>query len=233
MEEGRLEETIQILDAETLNYIAKRKYISEYIVNYRKKFLEEYRDDDDKVVDYFDHESYVKEEAFRTIDKRLKEFIILKESPYFGKVTINEEENGIEDLYVGRFGLTPERTYEPIIVDWRAPIAAMFYKGKLGDTSYSTPDGKINANLLSRRQLIVKKGELKGIFDSAIDVKDEILQMFLTSNSGKSLQDIVMTIQQEQDEIIRAPKDKVKLQLHFIEYHTFFITIEKSLGIRC
>lgn len=209
MEEGRLEETIQILDAETLNYIAKRKYISEYIVNYRKKFLEEYRDDDDKVVDYFDHESYVKEEAFRTIDKRLKEFIILKESPYFGKVTINEEENGIEDLYVGRFGLTPERTYEPIIVDWRAPIAAMFYKGKLGDTSYSTPDGKINANLLSRRQLIVKKGKLKGIFDSAIDVKDEILQMFLTSNSGKSLQDIVMTIQQEQDEIIRAPKDKV------------------------
>jgi DNA helicase-2/ATP-dependent DNA helicase PcrA len=209
MEEGKLEETLKILDAEMLNYIAKRKYISEYIINYRKKFLEEYRDDDDKVVDYFDHESYVKEEAFRTIDKRLKEFTILKESPYFGKITFNEEEDGVEDLYVGRFGLTPEKTYEPIVVDWRAPVAAMFYKGRLGETSYNSPDGKINANLVGRRQLIVKKGELKGLFDSAIDVKDEILQSVLTSNAGKSLQDIVMTIQQEQDEIIRAPKDKV------------------------
>ena len=209
MEEEKLEETLRILDAEMLNYIAKRKYISEYIINYRKKFLEEYRDDDDKVIDFFDHESYVKEEAFRTIDKRLKEFTILKESPYFGKVTFNEEEEGVEDLYVGRFGLTPEKIYEPIIVDWRAPVAAMFYKDKLGETSYNCPDGEINANLVSRRQLIVKKSELKGLFDSAIDVKDEILQMILTSNSGKSLQDIVMTIQQEQDEIIRAPKDKV------------------------
>lgn len=209
IEEVKLKETLRILDAEILNYIGKRKYISEYIVNYRKKILEEYRDDDDKVIDFFDHESYVKEEAFKTIDKRLKEFTILKESPYFGKVTFNEKGEGVEELYIGRFGLTPEKIYEPIIVDWRAPVASMFYKDKLGETSYNCPDGDINANLVSRRQLIVKKSELKGIFDSAIDVKDEILQMILTSNSGKSLQDIVMTIQQEQDEIIRAPKDKV------------------------
>lgn len=209
IEEVKLKETLRILDAEILNYIGKRKYISEYIVNYRKKILEEYRDDDDKVIDFFDHESYVKEEAFKTIDKRIKEFTILKESPYFGKVTFNEKGEGVEELYIGRFGLTPEKIYEPIIVDWRAPVASMFYKDKLGETSYNCPDGDINANLVSRRQLIVKKSELKGIFDSAIDVKDEILQMILTSNSGKSLQDIVMTIQQEQDEIIRAPKDKV------------------------
>ena len=80
IEEVKLKETLRILDAEILNYIGKRKYISEYIVNYRKKILEEYRDDDDKVIDFFDHESYVKEEAFKTIDKRLKEFTILKEN---------------------------------------------------------------------------------------------------------------------------------------------------------
>ena len=62
---------------------------------------------------------------------------------------------------------------------------------------------------MGRRQLIVKKGELKGLFDSAVDVKDEILQMVLTSNSGEKLKDIVMTIQEEQDNIIRSPKDKV------------------------
>ncbi len=202
MEEGKLEETLKILNNEILNYLSKRKSITDYIVDYRKKVIEEYRDDEDKVIEYFDHENYVKEEAFKTIDKRLKEFTILKDSPYFGKITFTEEDEGAEEFYIGRFGLTPEDSYDPVIVDWRAPVASLFYKGTLGETTYDCPNGAI-------RQLIVKKGELKGLFDSAIDVKDDILQMVLTSNSSEKLKDIVMTIQEEQDEIIRAPKDKV------------------------
>lgn len=209
MEEGKLEETLKILNNEILNYLSKRKNITDYIVDYRKKVIEEYRDDEDKVIEYFDHENYVKEEAFKTIDKRLKEFTILKDSPYFGKITFTEEDEGAEEFYIGRFGLTPEDSYDPVIVDWRAPVASLFYKGTLGETTYDCPNGAVNANLLGRRQLIVKKGELKGLFDSAIDVKDDILQMVLTSNSSEKLKDIVMTIQEEQDEIIRAPKDKV------------------------
>ena len=209
MEEGKLEETLKILNNEILNYLSKRKSITDYIVDYRKKVIEEYRDNEDKVIEYFDHENYVKEEAFKTIDKRLKEFTILKDSPYFGKITFTEEDEGAEEFYIGRFGLTPEDSYDPVIVDWRAPVASLFYKGTLGETTYDCPNGAINANLLGRRQLIVKKGELKGLFDSAIDVKDDILQMVLTSNSSEKLKDIVMTIQEEQDEIIRAPKDKV------------------------
>ena len=209
MEEGKLEETLKILNNEILNYLSKRKNITDYIVDYRKKVIEEYRDDEDKIIEYFDHENYVKEEAFKTIDKRLKEFTILKDSPYFGKITFTEEDEGAEEFYIGRFGLTPEDSYDPVIVDWRAPVASLFYKGALGETTYECPNGAVNANLLGRRQLIVKKGELKGLFDSAIDVKDDILQMVLTSNSSEKLKDIVMTIQEEQDEIIRATKDKV------------------------
>ncbi|MGL5478303.1 MAG: HelD family protein [Clostridium sp.] len=209
MEEKHLNETLNILNEEILNYLGKRKYITDYIVDYRKKVIEEYRDDEDKVLDYFDHEAYVKEEAFKTIDRKLKEYTALKESPYFGKVTFTEgEENIAEELYIGRFGLTKEQSFEPVIVDWRAPIASLFYKGSLGESTYKSPVGDIEATILGRRQLIVKNGSLKGIFDSAIDVKDEILQMVLTSNSGEKLKDIVMTIQEEQDEIIRAPKDK-------------------------
>ncbi|MDS0526960.1 AAA family ATPase [Clostridium sp. SHJSY1] len=209
MEENKLQDTLSILNTEILNYIGKRKNITDYIVEYRKKLIEDYKDDEDKIIDYFDHEKFVKEEAFKTIDKRLREFTILKESPYFGKITFTEESEGAEDLYIGRFGLTPEESYEPVIVDWRAPIASLFYKGTLGESSYISPVGEIKANLLGRRQLIVKKGELKGLFDSAVDVKDEILQMVLTTNSGEKLKDIVMTIQEEQDQVIRAPKDKI------------------------
>ena len=97
MEEEKLQDTIRLLNTETLNYIAKRKYITEYIVKARKEYLEEYKDDEDKVTEYFDHESYVKEEAYKTIDRRLKEFNILKESPYFGKITFTEEDEGAEE----------------------------------------------------------------------------------------------------------------------------------------
>lgn len=210
MEEKRLKETLEILNSEILNYIEKRKYITDYIVDYRKNVLEEYKDDEDKVIDYFDHEAYVKEEAFKTIDRKLKEYTKLKEAPYFGKITFREEDEDLpEELYIGRFGLTPEGSYEPVVVDWRAPVASLFYKGTLGEASYTSPVGEVNTELLARRQLIVKKGELKGVFDSEVDVKDEILQMVLTDNSSDKLKDIVMTIQKEQDEIIRSPKDKV------------------------
>ena len=209
MEQSKLQETLNILDKEILNYITKRKYITEYILDARKKYVEEYKDDEDKIIDYFDHETYVKEEAYKTIDKKLKEYSILKESPYFGKITFSEEEEGVEDIYIGKFGVTLEETYEPVVIDWRAPIAGLFYKGVLGPSEYISPEGPIEANILGRRQIIVKKGELKGVFDSAIDVKDEILQMVLTANSSSTLKDIVMTIQAEQDEIIRSPRNKV------------------------
>ncbi|WP_415349120.1 HelD family protein [Clostridium perfringens] len=207
VEEKKLEEVSNILNEEMLSYINKRKFVTQYILDYRKNAVEEYKDDEDKLIEYFDHERYVKEQAFTTIDKKLKELTILKESPYFGRVTFNDLEFDQKDtLYVGRFGVTPEGSYEPVIVDWRAPVASLFYHGSLGEASYTSPDGPIKCDIEGRRQIIVKKGELKGVFDSAIDVKDDILQMVLSNNSSDKLKDVIMTIQQEQDEIIRKEK---------------------------
>lgn len=207
-EEIRLEETISILNEETLNYVKKRKNVSEYILDYRKKYIEEYRDDEDKLIEYFDHERFIKEESYKTIDKRLSEFVKLKESPYFGKV--NFIDDGLaEEIYIGRYGLTREGSYEPVIVDWRAPVASLFYKGILGETSYKIPNGEVNVDILRRRQLIIKKATLQGYFDSDLNIQDEILQLVLSSNTGEKLKDIVTTIQKEQDEIIRTERNKV------------------------
>ena len=207
-EEQNLDDTLKLLNSEILNYIDKRKGIVDYILDYRKKFLEEYKDDEDKVIEYFDHEKYVKENAYATIDRKLSEFTKLKETPYFGKVIFSDDEVQ-EQIYVGRYGLTPEGAFEAAIVDWRAPVASLFYKGSLGETSYKSPDGEVLVDILLRRQLIAKKGKLEGYFDSEVDVVDDILQMVLSSNSGEKLKDIVMTIQKEQDEIIREERMKV------------------------
>lgn len=207
-EEQNLDLTLDLLSKEILNYIQKRKDVADYILEYRKKFIEEYRDDEDKVMEYFDHERYVKEEMYRTIDRKLAEFTKLKESPYFGKVNF-EDDGYAEQIYVGRYGLTPEGSFDAAIVDWRAPVASLFYKGTLGETSYKAPDGEVPVDILARRQIMVKKGRLEGFFDSDVDVKDDILQMILSSNAGEKLKDIVMTIQKEQDEIIREERMKV------------------------
>lgn len=231
VEEKKLEEVSNILNEEMLSYINKRKFVTQYILDYRKNAVDEYKDDEDKLIEYFDHERYVKEQAFTTIDRRLKELTILKNSPYFGRVTFNDLEFDQKDtLYVGRFGVTPEGSYEPVIVDWRAPVASLFYHGSLGEATYNSPDGPIKCDIEGRRQIIVKKGELKGVFDSAIDVKDDILQMVLSNNSSDKLKDVIMTIQKEQDEIIRkdrtsniivngvAGSGKTTIALHRIAY---------------
>lgn len=207
-EQQNLDTTLELLNNEILNYIDKRTGIAQYILEYRKKFIEDHKDDEDNIIEYFDHEKYVKEQAYSTIDRKLKEFTKLKESPYFGKVNFTDEGDE-EEIYVGRYGLTPEESYKAAIVDWRAPVASLFYKGLVGETSYKSPNGNVPVDITERRQLIVKKGVLEGYFDSEVDVQDEILQMILSSNAGEKLKDIVMSIQKEQDEIIREERTKV------------------------
>lgn len=208
IEQEKLKVDVEIISEEILKYIEKRKEITKYILEYRKKVIEDYRDDEDMVIEYFDHEIYVKEEAFRTIDRRLKELTQLKSSPYFGRIDFSEEDLGINKMYIGRFGVTPDDTYEPLIVDWRAPIASLFYTGALGEAFYEAPKEKIPVNILAKRQYIIKKEKLIGMFDSALDIKDEILQMVLSSNASEKLKDIIMTIQKEQDDLIRQPRTK-------------------------
>ena len=135
-EEERLDYTLQTLNEEVLNYIEKRKEIANYILDYRKNFIEEHKDDEDALMEYFDHERYVKEEYYKQIDKKLMELTKLKETPYFGKVIFSDEDECQEEIYVGRYGLTKDATFENVIIDWRAPIASLFYKGSLGLATY-------------------------------------------------------------------------------------------------
>lgn len=209
IEEEKLNDTINIINDEILKCIDKRKKITDIILEYRKNMLEEYKDDEDRIIEYFDHESYIKEESFKATDRKLRELTILKSSPYFGRVTFREEGNGIEDIYIGRFGVTKEGSFDPIIVDWRAPVASIFYNATGSSATYAVPDGEIEVSLLGMIQYIIKKGKLEGLFDSKMDIKDEILQMVLSKNSSEKLKDIVMTIQREQDEIIRQQKNSI------------------------
>lgn len=208
-EEKYLDRVKNLLMDEVIKNTDKKKTVYDDIIEYRKTLIDEYRSDEDKQIDFFDHNRFVQEESFKAIEKRLRELTELHDTPYFGKVVFREGNEEKEEIYIGKYGLVDEAHYEPLVIDWRAPIASLFYKGSVGPDSYKAPMGEIQVLIELRRQFLIREGQLRGVFDTETDVRDEILLEVLSSNASKKLKDIIMTIQQEQDTIIREDKKGV------------------------
>lgn len=151
-------------------------------------------------------------------------------SPYFGRIDFdNLVYNELEKVYIGISNLI-DNDYNFFVNDWRSPIASMFYDFELGKAYYDAPLGKINGNIILKRQYKIKEGKLKYAFDNAINIDDEILQEVLSDNSSKKMKHIVNTIQKEQNAIIRnddnktlivegpAGSGKTSVGLHHIAY---------------
>ena len=129
------------LDRSIRELAGQKKNLSDYLVEYRKQMIEENKFDEDKPLDAFDHEMFAKEENYKTVLRRINELQDLIDTPYFGKITFSEDEI-TDEIYIGKYGFIDEANYEPLIIDWRAPIATLFYHGGLGQAPYNTPNGK-------------------------------------------------------------------------------------------
>ncbi len=139
------------------------------------------------------------------MDVKLRNLIAAKSRPYFARIDFTENsKKNTEKLYIGKMSLIRDEDQQLIIVDWRAPVANLYYEGRLGDASYQCPDGVIDGTLNLKRQFSIDKGELKEIFDIDITTNDEFLQGCLGANADNRLKDIVSTIQAEQNAIVRA-----------------------------
>jgi DNA helicase IV len=112
--------------------------------------------------------------------------------------------------HVGRLGLRTERQ-EPIVVDWRAPAAAPFYRATAAD-----PLGVVRRRTVSTRRTGSRQAVV-GVDDELLDpdaelegttvVGDGAFVAALTRERSGRMRDIVATIQREQDEAVRAPDD--------------------------
>lgn len=107
---------------------------------------------------------------------------------------------------------------EEVVVDWRAPIADLYYSGTGGEAYYKAPAGLIEGKLLLKRKFLFDDGKIKDIFDDSLnelmingeegtELVDEFLKINLEESRGKKLKEVVSTIQKEQNEIIRWPKN--------------------------
>ncbi len=136
---------------------------------------------------------------------RLRNLLTARSRPYFARIDFHErEKQEAEKFYIGKMALIREEDQELIIVDWRAPVANLYYEGRLGDASYQSPDGNVEGRLLLKRQFSIDNGKLREIFDIDITTNDEFLQASLGANADSRLKEIVSTIQEEQNRVIRA-----------------------------
>ena len=139
------------------------------------------------------------------MDVKLRNLVSARSKPYFARIDFIEKgKESAEKLYIGKMSLIREEDQKLLIVDWRAPVANLYYEGRLGNASYECPDGKIEGTLQLKRQFSIDKGELKEIFDIDITTNDEFLQSCLGANADNRLKEIVTTIQAEQNAVIRA-----------------------------
>ncbi len=134
---------------------------------------------------------------------KMSELDSQEEGIVFGRLDFDDG-----DTYrIGRLGVRGEDR-EPLVVDWRAPAAAPFYRATPGE-----PLG------VDRRRVIVCEGRtVVALDDEVLSTKDVdgvvgegALLRSLTRERGEHMRDIVTTIQREQDEAIRAPAQGVTL----------------------
>ena len=112
----------------------------------------------------------------------------------------------MRDIYIGLTYLTKDN--DNVIYDWRSPISSIFYDYESGAASYEAPGGIIKGYLHNKRQFTIEDAKIKRVFDSKINVQDEMLQEVLASKTDEYMKNIVNTIQTEQNAIIRNVKDK-------------------------
>lgn len=139
------------------------------------------------------------------LELKLRNLEEARNKPYFARVDFWETgKSAPEKLYIGKMCLAREEDQELIIIDWRAPVANLYYEERLGPAKYLCPEGEINGELSLKRQFTIEAGKLREIFDIDITTNDQFLQAHLGANADNRLKEIVATIQAEQNRIIRA-----------------------------
>ncbi|AVK61781.1 ATP-dependent DNA helicase [Lactobacillus sp. CBA3605] len=127
----------------------------------------------------------------------------LSNSPYFGRIDIQDSPDDTpERLYIGTASFV-DADQNFLVYDWRAPISSVYYNGTLGQVQYQAPAGTQSTELLKKRQFQINQGQIKNMFDTNETVGDEILQNVLGEQNDAYMQNIVATIQKEQNDIIR------------------------------
>ncbi len=134
---------------------------------------------------------------------RLSDLRLLLKQPYFAKIAL-QYKPGQEpkEFYLGAAGVSDD-DYRRIVVDWRSPIAEVYYNQANGPTSYEANGRTINVDLKLRRQFDIEGPVLNAYFDTTVAIQDALLLASLSKQRSARMQAITATIQKEQNAVVR------------------------------
>lgn len=206
LEKKRLEKTLTVIKNK-LSELGQDLYVKESKITEFKKFIWDNQSSFDPT-EMKQVMAMNEEEVFLALQSGdyFKKLFKIQNNPYFGSI-IFEENKKKELVYIGMTHVI-ENDFKHLVYDWRSPISSLFYDYELGPCAYDAPGGIIKGNLLRKRQYKIVDGKFTHVFDNNLNVEDELLQEVLATSSSEKMKNIVNTIQQEQNKIIRNVVDK-------------------------
>ena len=134
---------------------------------------------------------------------KLSNIQLLKPQPYFAKVVLQFKPGADpKEIYIGNAGVSDD-SYHRLIVDWRSPVAEVYYNQSNGPTSYEANGRTIKVDMKLRRQFDIYEDTLNAYFDTTVAIQDELLLRSLSQQRTSQMSAITTTIQKEQNEVIR------------------------------
>lgn len=184
--------------------------VRDNVENYGREVIRMKADIDEMLAHYHDNDVEVYTILCNTITlhdhmkRALERNEKAEAKPYFGRIVFYDETlHKEESIYIGKGGISKDTTHW-MVVDWRAPVANVYYENGLGKCSYSAPEGKqIDIDLKLKRTYEIENGRLLDFFDTEVVANDDLLTKYLAKNKQAVLGEIIATIQKEQNDIIR------------------------------
>ena len=222
-EEKRLQHTLEIAQRKVEANRQSVQALAEELHAMQEEF-----DENDKEAQTLWHNA---DARFKFVNQDLRRAEQARKKPYFGRIDFRDKKLKKDEVYyIGR-SVIADNPAEPEVIDWRAPIASVYYDAALGDVSYSVKgEGKYDIILSRKRTYEIENDELKDFYDSDVVANDELLTKYLARNKKAVLGEIIATIQQEQNEVIRkkpqhnmivqgaAGSGKTTVAMHRISY---------------
>ena len=158
------------------------------------------------------------EKIYMLLKKEIENYEEALNNPYFGRIDFDEKFGNTEKIYIGKKGITSTFDGKEIVVDWRAPVADLYYSATGGEAYYKAPIGIIEGDLNLKRKFLYNEENIEKVFDEVTNeiiingeegygLVDEFLKLNLEESRGKKLKEVVATIQKEQNYVIRWPKN--------------------------
>lgn len=174
------------------------------------ELLEVYGEQDKEAMVFWNNAKASMDETWEDLQRCKK----ARKKPYFGRIDFTDNKlKTNEAYYIGRVGIRKSPT-DLVVIDWRAPVATVYYENSLGPCQYTVQGiGDYEIDLTRKRTYEIFDDKLVDFYDSDVVANDDLLTKYLAKSKKAVLGEIIATIQQEQNAIIRkSPRNNILVQ---------------------